>query len=175
MVTLSSPRPQSAGFLVLSRAIAEWSCGGVPAAVLVGSGLAALFAPAPWSIVAGVLALLAGLAFVVPGRLRVGPESVTLHWLWTVRTVPLAEIESVTGYEERVSWVVGLRLDLRSGVLFVPMRSPTGMSALYWLLPKGVWGDQGIDLAVEVIEDAVATHARRQALREGGEGAAPSP
>jgi hypothetical protein len=70
----SSSDPQIGGsFRVLSRAVSEWSCGGVPALVLVVGGLAALFGPAPWSGIAGVLALVAGLAFVVPGRLRIGP------------------------------------------------------------------------------------------------------
>jgi hypothetical protein len=168
----SSDQQQRGGFLVLSRAVAEWSCGGVPTFVLVAGCLAAVFGPAPWSSVGGVLALLAGLAFVVPGRLRIGPNSVTVHWLWTVRTVPLEEIELVSRYQERVSWVVGLRLDLRSGVLLIPMRSPMGMSQLFWFLPKQVWGDSGVDLAVEVIDHAVETHARRLAAERSGEGAA---
>jgi hypothetical protein len=143
---------------VLSRAIAEWSCGGVPAFLLVTGLLAAVFGPAPWSSVAGVCALLATVTFVVPGRLRIGPNSVTLHWLWTVRTVPLAEIESVATYAETVSWVSGLRFDLRSGVLLVPFRSPMGMDRLYWFLPRHAWSSPNIDLAVEAIEYAMETH-----------------
>jgi hypothetical protein len=171
----STPDQQHGSFLVLSRAIAEWSCGSIPALVLVTGGLAAVFGPAPWSSVAGVLALLAALAFVVPGRLRIGEDSITLRWLWTERTVPLDEIKVVTRYQERVSWVVGLRLDLRSGVFLVPMRSPIGMAQLYWFLPKHVWSSQEVDLAVEVIEHAVEEHAHRLAAVQLGGNAALSP
>ena len=93
-----------------------------------------------------------------------------MSWLWTVRSVPLGEIEVVTQYQERVSWVVGVRIDLRSGVLLVPMRSPMGMSTLYWLLPKRTWGSPDIDLAVEAIEYAVEAH--RLAVGRPGRGAA---
>jgi hypothetical protein len=147
----------------------------VPVFVLVTGTLAAIFGPAPWSIVAGVLAILAALAFVVPGRLRVGPDALTLSWLWTTRTVPLEEIEVVTRYEERVSWVVGLRIDLRSGVLFVPMRSPVGMAQLYWFLPKSTWGSAEIDLAVETIGQAVEERSRRLAAGRADESSAGLP
>jgi hypothetical protein len=43
---------------------------------MVASVLAAVFGPAAWSSVAGVLALFAALVFVVPGRLDVGPPRV---------------------------------------------------------------------------------------------------
>src|SRR5262249_13813835 len=157
------------------RAIAEWSCGSIPALVLVTGGLAAVFGPAPWSSVAGVLALLAALAFVVPGHLRVGEDSITLRWLWTERTVPLDEIKVVTRYQERVSWVVGLRIDLRSGVLFVPMRSPAGMAQLYWFLSKSTWGSAEIDLAVETIGHAVEERSRRLAAGRSSESSAALP
>jgi hypothetical protein len=163
MAASTGDSPNGGSFLVLSRAAAEWSCGGLPALVLVLGGVGAVLGPAPWSAVAGVLALLAGLAFVVPGRLRIDAEGVTVRWLWTKRTVPFEEIEAVAPYQERVSWVVGLRLDLRSGVLLVPMRSPIGMSQLYRVLPKRTWGSPDIDLAVEAITYAFEKHRHRLA------------
>ena len=106
-MTVSTADQQDDGsFLVLSRAAAEWSCGGLPAFVLLVGGLAAVFGPTPWSIVAGVLALLAGLAFVVPGRLRIDSQGITLRWLWTERTVPFEEIEAVS---LRISRIVSAR------------------------------------------------------------------
>jgi hypothetical protein len=150
-------------FRVRSRAIAEWRCGAVPAFVLLAGCLAVVLAPAPLSSIAGTAALLSAVAFVVPGRLQVGTDSVMLRWLWTVRVVPLEEIQRISRYQEPLSWVVGLRLDLRSGVLDVPMQSPMGMGRLYWLLPNRVWGGPEIDFAIETIESAVEARARRLA------------
>jgi hypothetical protein len=167
-----SNKPDHGSFLVLSRASAEWRCGVVPALMLMTGCLGAFLLSAPLSSIAAVLAVLGVFAFMVPGRLSVGRNGIALRWLWTLRTVPLDEIELVTRYEERVSWVVGLRLDLRSGrVVFVPMRMPLGMRLFYRLLPGRAWGGPDVELARVAIEYAAEAHATRMGAARPGESA----
>jgi hypothetical protein len=160
-MTSDTTPPES--FRVLSRAVAEWSCGAVPALLVVLGGAGAIFLAPPLSSMSAALGLLGLLAFVVPGRLCIGADSITLRWLWTVRTMYFDEVEVVARYEERVSWVVGLRFDLRSGVLLVPMRMPIGMRLLYRLLPGHVWGGPEVELARQAVEYAAELRAKRLA------------
>jgi hypothetical protein len=159
---LTSKNAVDQRFLVLSRALGEWRCGAVPALMLLAGLLGVFLLSPPWSSIGAAFALLGVFAFVLPGHLTIRPNGIQLRWLWTLRTVPLDDIELVTRYEERISWVVGVRLDLRSGgVLFVPMRMPVGMRLFYRLLPGHVWGGPEVALARVAIEHAAEEHQKR--------------
>lgn len=71
--------------------------------------------------------------FVLPTRIHVGTEGVALRWLWVKRLLDYRDIESVNSYDER-QWgrwrEIGLRIELRSGVLYLPMRLHDRMVSL---------------------------------------------
>ncbi len=75
------------------------------------------------------IALGAILAFVVlaPTRVRVGMGGITLRWLWTERCLALEQVEDVNRYEGALWGVIGLRIQMRSSEVLVPMGVSMGV------------------------------------------------
>jgi hypothetical protein len=77
------------------------------------------------AVFGGLLCAVGVLLLLVPIRIRIGEAGISLRWLWVARRIPLEEVEALSFYDE-VQWgryrEIGLRIELRNGVFYLPMR-----------------------------------------------------